>query len=340
MDLVSIIIPNYNRENLVVETVQNMLDQDYPAKEVIVVDDGSTDRSLERLQEFGDTITVATQKNQGPGAARNHGLEIAKGKYIQFMDSDDLASRNKISSQVTRLQQANADAVYSPWAKFDIDARSIKISSPVLQTEGIPQESLFLSLLQGWSTVLQTLLFKRELLDEIGPFKTDVSYLEDIDYLVRVILKSAEIAFESSPIIIYRNNSTEKLSAAGADNIKRSKAEAVFFDAFISHLKLSVPDQYRQLERRFAYKAAEVFHHLEHLPEFLESLENLKHLRTKLPGKWALKIDKKLGQYRNGVRQRIRGHRYNRHFRPNSLSEHHRSLILDLGFKTIETSSS
>ena len=96
MDLVSIIIPNYNREVLVAETVQNMLDQDYPEKEIIVIDDGSTDGSVDRLREFGEAIKIVQQKNQGPGAARNNGMKIAKGKYIQFMDNDDLASNNKI----------------------------------------------------------------------------------------------------------------------------------------------------------------------------------------------------------------------------------------------------
>ena len=340
MDLVSIIIPNYNREDLVVETVQNMLDQDYPAKEVIVVDDGSTDGSIERLKAFGDNITLLTQKNQGPGAARNYGMEAASGTYVQFMDNDDLASRNKISSQVIRLQKENADVVYSPWAKFDIKAHSIAATSPVLQSEGIPRSSMIKAILEGWSTVLQTALFKKELLHDIGPFKTDVSYLEDIDYLVRVILKSAEIAFESSPIIIYRNNSTEKLSAVGTDNIKKSKAEAVFFDAFISHLKTHVPAQYRQLESRFAFKAAEIFHNLEGVPEFLDSMEQLRELKAKLPSTWRLQAKKKLGQYRNGIRQRTHGHRYNKHFRPQPLSEHHCSLILDLGFKEIEANLS
>ena len=340
MDLVSIIIPNYNRENLVVETVQNMLDQDYPAKEIIVIDDGSTDNSIARLQAFGDSIQLVTQANQGPGAARNHGLQLAKGKYIQFMDNDDLASLNKISTQVARLEREQADVVYSPWAKFEIDTPSISITGPVLQTKEIPYPSILPSLLRYWSTVLQTFLFRREFLDSIGPFKTDVSYLEDIEYFVRIILKKPVIAFENSPIILYRNNSAEKLSATGDNIIKKSKAEAVFYNAFISHLKNQVPSLYRQLERRIVHNVAIVCYHLKDHPETFQHLEHIKALESKFPLPWQISTIKKLRQYKDGLKHRIFGSRYNRSFYPKPLNDHQRSLIQELGFTEIGTTQS
>ena len=335
MDLVSIIIPNYNREVLVAETVQNMLDQDYPEKEIIVIDDGSTDGSIARLKEFGDAIQLITQKNQGPGAARNNGLKIAKGKYIQFMDNDHLASKNKISSQMDCLHRRNADAVYSPWGKFEIGDSKMILDGMVLQSKEIPSSAMLPALLEGWSTVLQTFMFRKEFLDKIGPFKTDVSYLEDIDYLVRIILNNAVMAFEAAPIVIYRNNSSDKLSATGADSIKKSKAEAEFFNSYISHLQRHVPPKFKHIENRLALRTADTFYTLQEYPETLETLEHMNAFRPRFPSPSKVKFIKKLNQYKAGLKQRIYGSRYNRLFFPQPLGEDHKQLILDLGYTEV-----
>lgn len=335
MDLVSIIIPNYNREVLVAETVQNMLDQDYPEKEIIVIDDGSTDGSVARLNKFGDAIKVVSQKNQGPGAARNNGLKLAKGKYIQFMDNDDLASKNKISSQMECLHRNKADAVYSPWGKFQIQESTITLDGLVLQSQEIPSSAMIPALLEGWSTVLQTYLFKREFLDKIGPFKTDVSYLEDIDYLVRIVLNNAVMAFEDAPIVIYRNNSTDKLSATGADSIKKSKAEAEFFNSLIAHLQRHVPPKFKHLRNRLVFKTADTFYTIKEHPDLLDSLDHMMSLKQSFPKPWRVRAIKKVHQYKNGLKHRIYGSRYNRLFYPRQLSEYYRQLILELGFTDI-----
>ncbi len=88
MSAVSVIIPNYNRAAIIGETIENMLSQTLTPHEIIIVDDGSNDNSLEVLKKFGNKIQLITQSNKGPGAARNAGLAVATGTYIQFMDSD------------------------------------------------------------------------------------------------------------------------------------------------------------------------------------------------------------------------------------------------------------
>src|ERR1700677_1213804 len=93
---VSVIIPNFNREALIGETISNLLNQTMAPDEIIVIDDGSKDKSVEVIRSFGDQLTLIQQTNQGPGAARNAGLRIATGEFIQFQDSDDLYSRNKL----------------------------------------------------------------------------------------------------------------------------------------------------------------------------------------------------------------------------------------------------
>ena len=88
--LVSAIIPTYNNASLVQEAVESVLKQTYTPVECIVVDDGSTDDTLHRLEKFGSKITIVRQAHQGPAVARNAGIRLAHGDYIAFLDSDDL----------------------------------------------------------------------------------------------------------------------------------------------------------------------------------------------------------------------------------------------------------
>src|SRR5438132_1122109 len=96
MKLVSILIPVYNAEAFVAEAIQSALDQTWPAKEVIAVDDGSTDRSPEILEGFGGRVKIIEQENRGASAARNRALNQAQGEFIQFLDADDLLSPDKL----------------------------------------------------------------------------------------------------------------------------------------------------------------------------------------------------------------------------------------------------
>ena len=95
--LVSIIIPAYNARRLIGESIDSVLNQTYSNCEILVIDDGSTDGTRAFLQHrYGDQIRYIYQKNQGRGAARNYGLRLARGKYIQFLDADDLILPDKI----------------------------------------------------------------------------------------------------------------------------------------------------------------------------------------------------------------------------------------------------
>ncbi len=111
--LVSVIIPCFNAERWIAEAITSCLSQTYPEIEVIVVDDGSSDRSLEVIKSFSHKITwTATGKNLGGNHARNLGFTLAKGQYIQYLDADDFLKSNKIAKQVTHLEQFQGDIIY------------------------------------------------------------------------------------------------------------------------------------------------------------------------------------------------------------------------------------
>jgi glycosyltransferase involved in cell wall biosynthesis len=114
--LVSIIIPCYNAAAYVGEAIESALAQTYPNKEVIVIDDGSTDNSLEVIRCFGDSIRWETGPNRGGGAARNRGLALAKGEWVQFLDSDDLLSPNKLERQMELTRLHTNSIVYCNYA--------------------------------------------------------------------------------------------------------------------------------------------------------------------------------------------------------------------------------
>ncbi|QKJ30442.1 glycosyltransferase family 2 protein [Mucilaginibacter mali] len=106
--LVSIIIPLYNAEQYIAEAIRSALDQTWPNKEIIIVDDGSTDRSVDIIQKFdNEIIKIYKQRNSGAAAARNFGLKQSVGQYIQFLDADDIISPDKIESQMALIGNSN-----------------------------------------------------------------------------------------------------------------------------------------------------------------------------------------------------------------------------------------
>lgn len=115
--LVSVIIPTYNRADLVVEAIKSVKAQSYPAVQIIVVDDGSRDNTAQNVAKFED-VEYYSQENKGQGAARNVGLSYAKGEYIASLDSDDLWHKNFLKDAVAALEQYQADFVFLNWTEI------------------------------------------------------------------------------------------------------------------------------------------------------------------------------------------------------------------------------
>jgi len=119
--LVSILIPAYNAEAWIADTIRSAITQTWPRKEIIVVDDGSTDQTFAVARRFASKeVAVVTQKNQGASAARNHALSLSQGDYIQWLDADDLLSPDKIASQMeaSKKYPSNRILFSSGWGYF------------------------------------------------------------------------------------------------------------------------------------------------------------------------------------------------------------------------------
>ena len=168
-DLVSTIIPVFNRAELLVEAVDSVLAQSHRPIEIIIIDDGSTDNTsdtCERLrQNHPDLIRVHRQSNAGPGRARQNGLELANGSFVQFLDSDDLLLPEKFSHQVMALQrEPDAGIAYGKSYEENHINPPPRCTGPMRST-GVPRMSLFPRLLheRWWTTSCP--LYRKSLLD-------------------------------------------------------------------------------------------------------------------------------------------------------------------------------
>ena len=230
-DEISVIIPNYNRATLIGDTIENMLGQSLPPKEVIVVDDGSTDNSVPVITGFGSRVTLIRQENKGPGSARNAGLAVASGEFIQFMDSDDLVSRNKLETQIAAIHKSGADLVYGPWVRTMISGKNMEFIGPVMQTGPLPDWKSMLEWQMGsWSLVFQNCLLRRRIIDVAGKFREDLMPSEDSEYLVRVLMAGARYCHTSDCLTFYREHDLAQITSSGTTKQRRAEDWTLYLE--------------------------------------------------------------------------------------------------------------
>src|SRR5262245_26699726 len=117
--MISVIIPCYNAKRTLAATISSALNQDVE-KEVIVVNDGSTDGSADIIREFGDRIRSVSTPNRGVSSARNSGTKLACGQYIQYLDSDDLLAPATLGARLEAAATGCADVVHTDWQKMEL----------------------------------------------------------------------------------------------------------------------------------------------------------------------------------------------------------------------------
>ncbi|WP_421622120.1 glycosyltransferase [Alkalilimnicola ehrlichii] len=201
--LVSVVMPAYNASAYIRQAIDSVLAQDYPAVELIVVDDGSTDDTVARVQAYGDRVRLLTQANQGSGAARNQGLEAARGEYIAFLDSDDVWLPGKLTAQVAYLERhPDVDLVYSRWqtwrpepdGHFAPPERVLgenDTGAGAADADGdiplVAERSgwLYNQLLFGSFLHTITVMARRRLIEAVGPFDPALKRGQDYDYWLR-----------------------------------------------------------------------------------------------------------------------------------------------------------
>ncbi len=305
---VSVIVPTHNRAELLRQTLDNLLAQSLPPRQVIVVDDGSTDATPEVLNSYGAAVTALRQENRGAAAARNRGLREATGEFIQFMDSDDLCSLNKLEAQARALTASSADICLSPWAKVRIAHGQIQFEDHVLQ-QMLPAARLSPAawLVRGWSTVLQSLLWRRSFLERIGSLREDLVTNDDIELFWRALSAGATLTFAPEALTLYRVHEADKLSASPRWHASRLRDWSVLVDQMRRDVRAgSVKiDFLSQVYLNVDW--AETWRHLENAGEGICAPE------TEKPSLWrrrGARLFRRGCEIAGGIRSRLRGARW------------------------------
>ena len=208
---ISVVIPTYNRADLLVEALQSVLAQTRPADEIIVVDDGSTDHTLRRLAPFLSDITLVHQPRRGVSAARNRGIRMARGKWIAFLDSDDLWLPDKLNTQAQYLCRHPRCLIVQT---DEIWLRNSKRWNPK-RYHRKPHGRCFPRLLERCLISPSAVMLQRRLLLDVGLFDESLPACEDYDLWLRIGCRH-DIDLIEKPLVVKRGGHGDQLSATTA----------------------------------------------------------------------------------------------------------------------------
>lgn len=236
--LVSIIIPVYNKASFVRETLDSAINQTYPKLEIILVNDGSTDGSLDILKEyagqFPDKVKLIDSVNQGVSVATNLGIQAAKGEYIQFLDADDILSQDKIDRQLKMLQGKGYQVMAScEWQNFkeSIDEASSVPYGVFKEFDSGLEVSIHLWNYQEMMAI-SSWLTHRSLIEKAGTWDKTLTINQDGEFFCRVLAHAGEVVFEPKGKVFYRQPGDGNVSQQRSAKTARS-----LLDSYISYEK-------------------------------------------------------------------------------------------------------
>ncbi|MBW2668721.1 MAG: glycosyltransferase [Deltaproteobacteria bacterium] len=227
---VSVIIPTYNRGWIIKEAIDSVLAQDYTEFELIVVDDGSTDHTADVLDSYRNVIKVLSQKNKGVSAARNRGIAEASGKFIAFLDSDDLWLSQKLSAQIEFFTQT-PDALICQTEEVWI-RNGLKVNPKKRHKK--PSGMIFEPSLALCLVSPSAVMIRRSLLEIVGNFDETLPACEDYDLWLRISCRFPVYRIDT-PLIIKRGGHEDQLSASfGLDRFRIKAIKKIIESGFLS----------------------------------------------------------------------------------------------------------
>ncbi len=199
MPLISVIIPVYNGEKTIRETIESVLNQTFREFELLVINDGSQDRTLEIVESIQDSrLKVFSYPNAGQSTSRNRGIELATGEYISFIDADDLWTPDKLEAQVKVLQENPQAAVAYSWTNWiDESSQLVGKGSHITEKGKVFAKLLLNDFVANGSNSL----IRRQVLTEVGGFDASVTPAEDWDMWLRIAAHYEFVAVPSSQVL-------------------------------------------------------------------------------------------------------------------------------------------
>ena len=274
--LVSILIPAYNASAWIGDTIKSALNQTWEETEIIIVDDGSRDDTLSVAKRFASSkVSIVTQENQGAAAARNRAFALSQGDYIQWLDADDLLSRDKIEKQIRAAEQSKSKRVLisSGWGYFMYRPAKARFVPGPLWCDLSPLEWLLRKWEHNAHMQTATWLVSRELTDAAGPFDTRLLGDDDGEYFFRVIMRSEGIRFVPDAKVFYRASPSNRLSYIGRSK-KKAEAQFLGMKMQISYLR-SMQDSERVRAACRKYLQTWLINFYPNRPDIVEEAQKL-----------------------------------------------------------------
>jgi len=257
MPLVSVIIPAYNNEKHIGEAIDSVLRQDYSPLEIIVVDDGSTDRTPMIVSDYGNRVVLLQQENQGSAVARNLGIKAARGRYIAFLDADDVWWKHKIRYQVAELRHNGHSMAYSRFIWWEPDANGqYSIADNEFELESNPRLSsglistgwIYTDLLLDCIVWTSTVIVEKTALEAVGLFDPSLRKGQDYDLWLK-LARSIEMLGLEQPTALYRRH-----SGSITDSVKEINYEHLILSRAIERWGITSPDGRRAPESLLSAK--------------------------------------------------------------------------------------
>jgi glycosyltransferase involved in cell wall biosynthesis len=240
--LVSILIPAYNAEKWIDETIRSALNQTWNKKEIIVIDDGSHDSTLEIAKRYESrSVKIVSQNNAGACAARNKALTLAQGDFIQWLDADDILASDKISKQLMALGESRDSRILltCSWGKFFNSCKRAKFKSDSLWQDLSPVEWIVRRLGDGVWMNPTVWLLSRYLAVLAGDWdeRLAISGDDDGEYICRVVAASEGVKFVKEAQCFYRIGNSGSLDWKMGESEERLESLFLSMSLCINHLR-------------------------------------------------------------------------------------------------------
>lgn len=242
--LVSIIVPVYNVEKYLSRCIESIIDQSYHCLQIILVDDGSKDKSGEICDHYAkkdSRITVIHQDNKGVSSARNAGINAMSGEYFTFVDSDDTLVSDAIETALQHIKEKEADVVLYGWQESDESGAMMKQFSEAEQT--IEDKSLLLdSVLEHYSAFgggyPWNKMWRMVSFSNLERFDENLYYFEDLEWVIRMLIKIKRMCICAESLYVHYNNS---------DSVSNQKEKEEFRELGYHHSINKVLDDIEKL---------------------------------------------------------------------------------------------
>ena len=274
--MISIIIPCYNASSTIQMTIDSALSQGYAEKEVIIINDGSTDRSAEIIKSFGDAIFSEFWPNRGVSAARNQGTKLARGDYVQYLDADDLLAPDTLAKRVDALITTGADVAYTDWQQFTTDTnggicRGKVIALPIDRLGNDAEAACASSTF--WAPPA-AILYRRWIVDKIGLWNARLPVIQDARFLFDAARVGARFTRVEGVGALYK---------VSDDSLSRRSQKSFIKDCFVNATEIEAiwlesgdltESRKQSLVQIWSYVVASTFR--DDLPEYDEACRHLR----------------------------------------------------------------